>query len=124
MKRKFKMTLVQGGGNSFCEALRNTGNKIDIGVDEVLFKVGGEDGENGRKPVAVEILLADDPSRPFVVGSRGECKDEWEECAFSHAMALGDAFVDGHGAAVPIFQGGKVEERHMKMLKDRFGKAG
>ena len=104
--------------------MRNTGNKIDIGVDEVLFKVGGEDGENGRKPVAVEILLADDPSRPFVVGSRGECKDEWEECAFSQAMALGDAFVDGQGAAVPIFQGGKVEERHMKMLKDRFGKAG
>ena len=38
-KRKFKMTLVQGGGNSFVEALRNTGNKIDVGIDEVLFKV-------------------------------------------------------------------------------------
>ena len=44
-ERKFKMTLVQGGGNSFCEALRNTGNKIDVGIDEVLFTVGNdEDG--------------------------------------------------------------------------------
>ena len=38
-KRKFKVTLVQGGGDSFCEALRNNGNKIDIGIDEVMFKV-------------------------------------------------------------------------------------
>ena len=37
---KFKMTLVKGGGNSFGEALRNTGNKIDVGIDEVLFTVG------------------------------------------------------------------------------------
>lgn len=38
-ERKFKMTLVQGGGNSFVGALRNTGNKIDVGIDEVMFKV-------------------------------------------------------------------------------------
>lgn len=37
------MTLVKGGGNSFGEALRNTGNKIDVGIDEVLFTVD----ENG-----------------------------------------------------------------------------
>lgn len=41
--KKFKMTLVKGGGNSFGEALRNSGNKIDVGVDEVLFTVD-EDG--------------------------------------------------------------------------------
>ena len=38
-KRKFNTTLVKGGGNSFGEALRNTGNKIDVGIDEVLFTV-------------------------------------------------------------------------------------
>lgn len=38
-ERKFKMTLVQGGGNSFMGALRNTGNNIDVGIDEVMFKV-------------------------------------------------------------------------------------
>lgn len=38
--RKFKTTLVKGGGNSFCEALRNTGSKFDIDIDEVLFTVG------------------------------------------------------------------------------------
>ena len=41
--KKFKMTLVKGGGNSFGGALRNSGNKIDVGVDEVLFKVGDEE---------------------------------------------------------------------------------
>lgn len=45
-ERKFKMTLVQGGGNSFVEALRNTGNKIDVGIDEVLFKVGGDEEDS------------------------------------------------------------------------------
>jgi hypothetical protein len=48
-KRKFKMTLVQGGGNSFVGALRNTGNKIDVGIDEVLFKVGDEDSVKGTE---------------------------------------------------------------------------
>lgn len=43
--RKFKTTLVKGGGDSFCEALRNTGNDIDVGVDQVMFTVG-ESGIN------------------------------------------------------------------------------
>ena len=38
-KRKFKTTLVKGGGNSFGEALRNSSNDIDVGIDEVLFAV-------------------------------------------------------------------------------------
>ena len=44
---KFRITLIQGGGNSFCEALRNSQNKFDIGIDEVLFTVDGfnEDDE-------------------------------------------------------------------------------
>ena len=37
---KFKTTLVKGGGNSFCAALRNTNNNFDIGIDKVLFTVG------------------------------------------------------------------------------------
>ena len=43
---KFKTTLVKGGGNSFCAALRNTNNNFDIGIDKVLFTVG-EDVVNG-----------------------------------------------------------------------------
>jgi len=38
--RKFKTTLVKGGGDSFCEAVRNSSNDIDVGIDEVLFTVG------------------------------------------------------------------------------------
>lgn len=45
-ERKFKMTLVQGGGNSFVGALRNTGNKIDVGIDDVMFKVGGDEEDS------------------------------------------------------------------------------
>ena len=41
--KKFKMTLVKGGGDSFCGALRNSRNNIDVGVDEALFSVD-EDG--------------------------------------------------------------------------------
>ena len=37
---KFNMRLIQGGGDSFCEALRNTNNKFTIDIDDVLFTIG------------------------------------------------------------------------------------
>ena len=45
---KFNMRLIQGGGDSFCEALRNTNNKFTIDIDDVLFTIGDirEDGED------------------------------------------------------------------------------
>ena len=30
MKSEFRMTLIQGGGDSFCEALRNTNNTFEV----------------------------------------------------------------------------------------------
>ena len=57
--KKFKMTLVKGGGNSFGEALRNTGNKIDVGIDEVLFKVD-ESGIHENEESEVKDGLAQD----------------------------------------------------------------
>ena len=30
MKSEFRMTLIQGGGDSFCEALRNTSNTFEV----------------------------------------------------------------------------------------------
>lgn len=45
---KFNIRLIQGGGDSFCEALRNTNNKFTIDIDDVLFTIGDirEDGED------------------------------------------------------------------------------
>ncbi len=39
---KFNMRLIQGGGDSFCEALRNANNKFTIDIDDVLFTIGDE----------------------------------------------------------------------------------
>lgn len=58
-KRTFKTTLVKGGGNSFGEALRNTGNKIDVGVDEVMFTVD-ENGIHENEEREVKNGLAQD----------------------------------------------------------------
>ena len=40
-RRKFKTTLVKGGGNSFCEAVRNMGNKFNPGDVVRKFNIGG-----------------------------------------------------------------------------------
>ena len=41
IKPEFKMRLIQGGGNSFCEAVRNQSkSKFDIGIDDVMFQIG------------------------------------------------------------------------------------
>ena len=37
---EFNMRLIQGGGDSFCEALRNANNKFTIDIDDVLFTIG------------------------------------------------------------------------------------
>ena len=58
-KHKFKMTLVKGGGNSFGEALRNSSNNIDVGIDEVLFTVD-ESGIHEEKESEVKDGLAQD----------------------------------------------------------------
>lgn len=39
---EFNMRLIQGGGDSFCEALRNANNKFTIDIDDVLFTIGDE----------------------------------------------------------------------------------
>ena len=39
---KFNMRLIKGGGDSFCEALRNANNKFTIDIDDVLFTIGDE----------------------------------------------------------------------------------
>ena len=65
--RKFKTTLVKGGGNSFCEAMRNMGNKFDIDIDQVLFTVG-ESGVNEDSE--------DDELRKSLDGSRAKAEQD------------------------------------------------
>lgn len=66
-ERKFKTTLVKGGGNSFCEALRNTGSKFDVGIDEVLFTVGEDVVSEDEK---------DDELRKALDGSRSKAEED------------------------------------------------
>ena len=65
--RKFKTTLVKGGGNSFCEALRNTGSKFDVGIDEVLFTVGDDVVSEDEK---------DDELRKSLDGKRAKSEED------------------------------------------------
>lgn len=58
-KTKFKMTLVQGGGDSFAEAMKNLNNEFDIKIDQVLFKVGQED-EEGEQSIIEDGLEQSD----------------------------------------------------------------
>ena len=39
MKSEFRMTLIQGGGDSFCEALRNTSNTFEVS-GTIVFSSG------------------------------------------------------------------------------------
>ena len=65
--KRFKTTLVKGGGNSFCEALRNTGSKFDVGIDEVLFTVGDDVVSEDEK---------DDELRKSLDGSRSKAEED------------------------------------------------
>ena len=65
--KRFKTTLVKGGGNSFCEALRNTGSKFDVGIDEVLFTVGDDVVSEDEK---------DDELRKSLDGSRAKAEKD------------------------------------------------
>lgn len=58
-QKRFKTTLVKGGGDSFCGALRNNGNDIDVGIDEVLFTVD-KDGIHENEEREVKDGLAQD----------------------------------------------------------------
>ena len=73
--RRFKTTLVKGGGNSFCEALRNTNNTFDVGIDEVLFTVG-EDAVNEDEK--------DDELRKSLDG----CRSKAEEVGYGGAIVF------------------------------------
>ena len=68
---KFKTTLVKGGGNSFCEALRNTNNNFDIGIDKVLFTVGEDVVNEDEQDDELRKSIDDRRSKAEEVGYGG-----------------------------------------------------
>lgn len=68
---KFKTTLVKGGGNSFCEALRNTNNNFDIGIDKVLFTVGEDVVNEDEQDDELRKSIDDHRSKAEEVGYGG-----------------------------------------------------
>ena len=68
---KFKTTLVKGGGNSFCSALRNTNNNFDIGIDKVLFTVGEDVVNEDEQDDELRKSIDDHRSKAEEVGYGG-----------------------------------------------------
>ena len=69
--RKFNMRLVKGGGNTFCEALRNTNNNFDIELDKVLFTVGADEVTEDEEDDALRASIDGNRSKAEEVGYGG-----------------------------------------------------
>jgi len=71
------------------------------------------------KPIAAKVVYEEDPRQSFIIHSKRQCKDKWEEQAFQYVMLTGKAYEDEFGIMVPVLQRG-VPKKYQQMLKDRF----
>jgi hypothetical protein len=71
------------------------------------------------KPIAAKVVYEEDPRQSFIIHSKRQCKDKWEDQAFQYVMLTGKAYEDEFGIMVPVLQRG-VPKKYKELLSRRF----